>query len=91
MIICKYFEITRTIYSNSERSEQLLVTEWFFRTIQIQIGKNYWDLEPCRKSQKIRNVEPIMVYDDTYRNSKNNVETYECNWSIAKTLAVCTQ
>ena len=23
-------QITRTIYSNSERSEQLLVTEWFF-------------------------------------------------------------
>ena len=22
---------------------------------------------------------------------KNNVEIYECNWSIAKTLAVCTQ
>ena len=28
--ICKIFEITRTIYSNSERSEQFLVTEWFF-------------------------------------------------------------
>ena len=27
---CKIFEITRTIYSNSERSEQLLVTECFF-------------------------------------------------------------
>ena len=26
----KIFEITRTIYSNSERSEQFLVTEWFF-------------------------------------------------------------
>ena len=26
--ICKLFEITRTIYSNSERSEQFLVTEW---------------------------------------------------------------
>ena len=56
------FEITRTIYSNSERSEQFLVTEFFFnlflkvshisniRIIQIQIGKNYWDLETCRKS-----------------------------------------
>ena len=51
------FEITGTIYSNSERSEQFLVTECFFnlflevshiyeiRTIRIQIGKNYWDLE----------------------------------------------
>ena len=28
--ICKIFEITRTIYSNSERSEQCLVTECFF-------------------------------------------------------------
>ena len=28
--ICKNFEITRTIYSNSERSDQLLVTECFF-------------------------------------------------------------
>ena len=27
--ICKIFEITRTIYSNSERSEQFLVKEWF--------------------------------------------------------------
>ena len=26
----KFFEITRTIYSNSERSEQFLVTECFF-------------------------------------------------------------
>ena len=48
-----FFEITRTIYSNSERSEQFLVTECFFnlfleiskisknRTIIIQIGKKY--------------------------------------------------
>ena len=28
--ICKKFEITRTIYSSSERSEQFLVTECFF-------------------------------------------------------------
>ena len=28
--ICKIFEITWTIYSNSERSEQFLVTECFF-------------------------------------------------------------
>ena len=28
--ICKMFEIRRTIYSNSERSEQFLVTECFF-------------------------------------------------------------
>ena len=60
--IFKIFEITWTIYSNSERSEQFLVTECFFklfleisqisknRRIIIQIGKNYWDLEICRKS-----------------------------------------
>ena len=60
--IFKNFEITRTIYSNSERSEQFLVTECFFnlflevsqtwkiRTIKIKIGKNYWDWETCRKS-----------------------------------------
>ena len=28
--ICKNFEISRTTYSNSERSEQILVTECFF-------------------------------------------------------------
>ena len=28
--ICKIFEITRTIYLNSEKSEQFLVTECFF-------------------------------------------------------------
>ena len=51
--IFKIFEITWTIYSNSERSEQFLVTECFFnlflevsqiykiRTIIIQIGKNF--------------------------------------------------
>ena len=46
-----------------ERSAQFLVTECFFFnlfpevsqiskniTIIIQIGKNYWDLETCRKS-----------------------------------------
>ena len=32
--ICKFFEITRTIYSNSERSEQFLVTECFFNLFQ---------------------------------------------------------
>ena len=49
--IFKSFEITKTIYSSSERSEQFLVTKCFFnlfleiseisknRTIMIQIGK----------------------------------------------------
>ena len=31
--ICKIFEITRTIYSNSGRSEQFLVTECFFNLL----------------------------------------------------------
>ena len=60
--IFKNFEIAWTIYSNSERSEQFLVTECFFnlfleisqvsknRTIIIQILKNYWSLEIGMKS-----------------------------------------
>ena len=59
--ICKIFEITRTIYTNSARSEQFLETDCFFnlflevphilwtRKIIIQIGKNHWDSETCRK------------------------------------------
>ena len=51
------FEITRTIYSNSESSQQFLVTECFFdlflevshiyqtRTIGIQVEKNDWYLK----------------------------------------------
>ena len=31
--ICKFSEIRRTIYSNSERSEQFLVTECFFNLL----------------------------------------------------------
>jgi hypothetical protein len=61
----KNLQICRTIYSNNERSEEVLVTERFYnlflevshilyiRTIRIQIGKNYLDLETCRKSLKI--------------------------------------
>ena len=50
------FEITWTIYSNSERSEQFLVTECFFNLFMKEIWKirtnkiTYWDLEICRKS-----------------------------------------
>ena len=59
----KKFEISRTIYSKSERSDQflkqnaVLTFSWRFLrsnilciTIRIQIGRNYWDLETCRKS-----------------------------------------
>ena len=58
--ICNIFEITRTIYSNSERSEQFLVTECFFNLflevshkleqLKFKLKKKYWDLEACRKS-----------------------------------------
>ena len=58
--ICKIFLITRTIYSNSVRSEQFLKQKTFssyswrflrsIRTIKIQFGKHNWDLETCRKS-----------------------------------------
>ena len=58
--ICKNFEIPRTIYSNSERSDQFSGIEclfnlflevsqtWWMRIIQIE--KNYWNWETCRKS-----------------------------------------
>ena len=34
--ICKNFEITRTIYSSSEKSEQFLVTECFFVSKRLE-------------------------------------------------------
>ena len=43
--ICKIFEITGTIYSNSERSEQFLVTECFFNFLKsnkLEQLKLYW-------------------------------------------------
>ena len=55
---CKNLEITRTIYSNSERSKQFLkqnaflTLSWRFLTIRIQIGKNNWDQETHRKIWK---------------------------------------
>ena len=60
--LCKLFEIPRTIYSNSEMSDQFLKKNAFLtcsltflrsniiRTIRIQIGKKNLDLEICRKS-----------------------------------------
>ena len=64
--IRKIFEITRTIYSNSERSEQLLVTECFFnlawrfliskkiRKITILIGKKILGFR--NMEEKLENV-----------------------------------
>ena len=49
-------KITITIYSNSERSEQFVVTEWFSNLfnklgqLEFKLEKNYWDLETGRKS-----------------------------------------
>ena len=40
LMIEKFFEITRTIYSNSERSEQFLVTEWFFNLF-LEVSHTY--------------------------------------------------
>ena len=57
----KNFEITRTICSNSERSEQFLVTECFLTCswrflrsnkldkLEFKLEKKYWDLETRRK------------------------------------------
>ena len=42
--ICKIFEITRTIHSNSERSEQFLVTECFFNLF-LEVSHIYFFLE----------------------------------------------
>ena len=49
--ICKYFEITRTICSNRERSEQFLVTEWFFNLFleACHIRKIYFFIGKVRK------------------------------------------
>ena len=40
--ICKNFEIARTIYLNSERSEQCLVTECFFLTCSWRFLRSNW-------------------------------------------------
>ena len=61
----KFLRSLEQFILNSEWSEQFLVTECFFnlfleisqisknKKIIIEIGKNYWDLEICRKSEKI--------------------------------------
>ena len=45
---------TRRIYSNSERSEVFLKQNTLCvpgdLSVEIQIGKNNWDLETCRKN-----------------------------------------
>jgi hypothetical protein len=58
----KNFEISGTIYSNSERSEQFLVTECFLtcswelltskklEQLEFKLKKKYWDVETCSKS-----------------------------------------
>ena len=60
-IVLQKFEITRTIYSDSERSEQFLVPGGFSHLInqKNQIGnwKNYWDLETSKEK-----LEKISMY-----------------------------
>ena len=41
----KIFEITRTIYSNSERSEQCLVTKYFFNLEFLKLEQLEFKLE----------------------------------------------
>ena len=61
--ICKCFEIARTIYSTSERSDQFLEQNAFLtcslrilrsnnilKQLKLKLEKNYWDSEICRKS-----------------------------------------
>ena len=64
--ICKIFEITRKIYSNSERSEQFLKQNdfltyfWrFFRSNTLE--QIEFKLEKCRKSLKIWLVHQYFV------------------------------
>ena len=50
---CKHFEITRTICSNCERSEQFLVTECFFNLF-LKVSHIYNKLEQLEfKLEKI--------------------------------------
>ena len=67
--IFKNFEITRTIYSSSERSEQFLVTDWFLtcswrvlrsNIIRIKIGKKI--LRFRNMQEKLENVIYVLVH-----------------------------
>ena len=54
--ICKYFEITRTICSNSERSEQFLATECFFNLF-LEVPQNTnWK----KKILEFRNMQEML-------------------------------
>ena len=56
------FDITKTIYSNSERSEQFLKQNVFYswrlirpnelKQLGFKLEKNNWDIEGCMKSWK---------------------------------------
>ena len=67
--ICKCFEITRTIYSKSEPSEQFLKQNYFLtylwsflRTIRIPIGQNNWGLILFRnKHEKLENLFLLLI------------------------------
>ena len=49
-IVLTYFEKKVFYWSRKTSLEQNLFKQWKVRRIRIQIGKNYWDLETCRKS-----------------------------------------
>ena len=63
--ICKFFEITRTIYSNSERSEQFLEQKnfltcyWSLVLNNLRIRTNNWDVENYRN--KLENIKCDIV------------------------------
>ena len=55
------FEVSWTIYSSSEKSEQFLVTECFFvskrlEQLEFKLEKNYRDLEHAGKNRKLLNI-----------------------------------
>ena len=79
--ICKNFEITGLIYSNSERSTQFFNFFWrFLRTntleqLELELGKNNWDLEAYRKSW-IR-FFIFLLQGNRQRNKKMHLLLYE--------------
>ena len=76
MRICKFFEITRTIYSKSERSEKNLVTECFLNLflevshvyrleqLEFKLGKIIGIQKHAGKVRKSRNYKAKIVYTE---------------------------
>ena len=75
--ICKNFEISRTIYSNSERSEQFLVTECFFNLFLIYfmvkiVAKNF---------DKIKKPSFLLGFFSWKCSTYYKVVRFTCNFS----------